>query len=180
MGTLSSQIRFKLSSKRKLDNWRRKYEGRLSPFVNVPDRWCSRIRLWRSNKLSGYMKQACHGSCPQFCPKPCEWGSWTEGHCDRTCGGGVRKDTRRKLIQEQNGGYCPGGDYRIESCNTQQCPVCACKDAINPRGRHWGNCLKNYHGGKICYVQDEANSGCKDKVRSGSFKPNYYSWDACK
>jgi len=133
-----------------------------------------------SPQYGGYMKQACHGSCPQFCPKPCEWGSWTEGSCDRTCGGGVRKDTRRKLIQEQNGGYCPGGDYRIESCNTQQCPVCACKDAINPRGRHWGNCLKNYHGGKICYVQDEANSGCKDKRRSGSFKPNYYSWDACK
>ena len=57
-----------------------------------------------------------------FAAKPCEWGSWTEGRCDRTCGGGVRKDTRRKLIQEQNGGYCPGGDYRIESCNTQQCP----------------------------------------------------------
>ena len=57
-----------------------------------------------------------------FAEKPCEWGSWTEGSCDRTCGGGVRKDTRIKLVQEQNGGQCPDGDYRIENCNQQQCP----------------------------------------------------------
>jgi len=127
-----------------------------------------------------YMKTSCQGSCPEFCPKPCEWGSWTEGACDKTCGGGVKLITRTKLIQESNGGYCHGPASKTESCNNQQCPVCKCKDAINPKGKHWGNCLVNWKGGKICYVQDEANSGCKDKKRSGSFKPNYYSWDACK
>jgi len=55
-----------------------------------------------------------------------------------------------------------------------------CKPDMNPRGG-WGNCQKRYGSkGLICYVQDDENSGCKDKVRSSSFKPNYYSWEACK
>ena len=57
-----------------------------------------------------------------FAAKPCEWGSWTEGSCDRTCGGGKRVLTRRKLIQEQNNGECLHGDTKAEICNTQQCP----------------------------------------------------------
>ena len=57
-----------------------------------------------------------------FAAKPCEWGSWTEGSCDKTCGGGKRKDTRIKLVQEQNGGECLDGDTRVGSCNPQQCP----------------------------------------------------------
>ena len=69
-----------------------------------------------------------------------------------------------------------------------QIPVCACKDIINPKG-NWGNCQKKWKGksdagerksGPICYVQDEANSGCKDKTDSIVFRPNYYSWEACK
>ena len=57
-----------------------------------------------------------------FAAKPCHWASWTEGSCDRTCGGGKKLDTRRKLVQEQNNGECLDGDTRVESCNPQQCP----------------------------------------------------------
>jgi len=150
------------------------------------DKWgsCSVIMQHWGGCYGAYtanMKTHCHGSCPQFCPKPCEWGSWTESQsCDRTCGGGKRLLTRRKLIQEQNNGECLHGDTKAESCNTQECPVCKCKPDMNPRGG-WGNCQKRYGSkGLICYVQDNENSGCKDKVRSSSFKPNYYSWEACK
>jgi len=162
------------------------YQNYYGSQSNCVDKWgsCSLVMQHyggcNSPQYGGYMKQYCHGSCPHFCPKPCEWGSWTEGSCDKTCGGGKRLDTRRKLVQEQNNGECLYGDTRVEICNTQQCPVCKCKDAINPKGKHWGNCQVNWKGSPICYVQDEANSGCKDKKRSGSFKPNYYSWDACK
>jgi len=127
-----------------------------------------------------YMKTSCQGSCPEFCPKNCEWGSWTEGACDKTCGGGRREITRTKQVQESNGGYCYGPSSKTESCNNQKCPVCECKDVMNPKGG-WGNCRKSWKNmGLICYVKDEENSGCKDKKASGSFAPNYYSGEACK
>ena len=59
-----------------------------------------------------------------FVAQPCQWGSWNEGSCDKSCGGGVRRDTRNKLVQEQNGGYCPDEAYRTQDCNQQQCPTC--------------------------------------------------------
>ena len=57
-----------------------------------------------------------------FAAKNCEWGSWTEGACDKTCGGGVRSITRTKQVQESNGGYCHGPASKFESCNNQKCP----------------------------------------------------------
>ena len=51
----------------------------------------------------------------------CEWSSWQEGQCDKTCGGGKRKVSRTKLVQERNGGYCYGRSYKIERCNMNIC-----------------------------------------------------------
>ena len=52
----------------------------------------------------------------------CHWGSWQEGQCDKTCGEGLRRDDRNKLVEEQNGGSCDGLSYRIENCNDKKCP----------------------------------------------------------
>ena len=54
--------------------------------------------------------------------RPCQWSSWREGYCDQTCGGGIRRDTRTKLVRELYGGMCPGQAFRIVNCNPQQCP----------------------------------------------------------
>ena len=51
----------------------------------------------------------------------CKWGRWRLGNCTKPCGGGIRINTREKLIIEDNGGICTGKDYDIETCNTINC-----------------------------------------------------------
>ena len=59
------------------------------------------------------------------CADPnCRWspfGEWSD--CSRTCGGGVRNSSRKKLKPMLEGGRdCDGDPERIESCNTEPCP----------------------------------------------------------
>lgn len=73
------------------------------------------------------------GACNvQGCPLDCKWQPWSEwGTCDKTCGGGFRKQSRKVEIDPLNGGRpCnttndQGGpaSEKSESCNEQPCPV---------------------------------------------------------
>lgn len=53
----------------------------------------------------------------------CRWGDWNFGECSKSCGGGVRFDTREKLIKALNGGKdCSGPSNITENCNIHDCP----------------------------------------------------------
>ena len=53
----------------------------------------------------------------------CEWNDWVQGDCDKSCGGGVRTDTRTVNVDAQHGGdECQGPSSMEVSCNTQECP----------------------------------------------------------
>ena len=51
----------------------------------------------------------------------CVWGEWVAGHCSTTCGIGSRVSTRKKLVEEANGGSCDGNTTENEECNLQEC-----------------------------------------------------------
>ena len=55
----------------------------------------------------------------------CQWGEWElVGECSKTCGGGVQKQKRDKLVFEKNGGACSDASPdQMESvdCNTEPC-----------------------------------------------------------
>ena len=53
----------------------------------------------------------------------CEWDEWNIGECDKSCGGGIRTNTRVLKVNEQHGGVkCSGASNVSESCNIQECP----------------------------------------------------------
>jgi len=58
------------------------------------------------------------------CPVHCEWNDWVQGDCNKSCGGGVRTDTRTENVEAKHGGEaCQGPSSMEVSCNTQECPV---------------------------------------------------------
>ena len=53
----------------------------------------------------------------------CKWGDWSFGECSKSCGGGIRLDTREKVIKVLNGGKdCSGPSNITENCNIHDCP----------------------------------------------------------
>ena len=53
----------------------------------------------------------------------CEWDEWKIGECDKTCGGGVRMNTRIKKTEAKYGGEeCTGSSKSFQYCNLQSCP----------------------------------------------------------
>ena len=51
----------------------------------------------------------------------CQWGNWTLGECSRRCGKGTRTNTRKRIVEEANGGTCAGESSMTENCNIQEC-----------------------------------------------------------
>jgi len=70
------------------------------------------------------VQDTCKHSCGK-CPTDCQWGEWElVGECSKTCGGGVQKQKRDKLVFEKNGGFCSDASPdQMESvdCNTNPC-----------------------------------------------------------
>ena len=53
----------------------------------------------------------------------CEWNEWVRGSCSKSCGGGIRTDTRTESVSAKHGGdKCPGPSSMDVSCNDQECP----------------------------------------------------------
>ena len=52
----------------------------------------------------------------------CEWSKWEIGVCSSSCGGGIRTNTRKKILEELNGGKCDGTTTTQEGCNHHECP----------------------------------------------------------
>ena len=85
-----------------------------------------------------YSFEACATSrniCPSpdypYCPSnnpprpiDCQWSDWIkDGHCSKTCGGGIEKWYRTIKVQPRNRGKeCNGTQYRENRCNEHTCP----------------------------------------------------------
>ena len=53
----------------------------------------------------------------------CEWNEWIIGTCSSSCGGGLRTNTRSKIVSaEHDGEDCNGTTSITESCNVKECP----------------------------------------------------------
>ena len=53
----------------------------------------------------------------------CEWNEWVKGSCSKSCGGGIRIDTRTESVSAKHGGdKCEGASSMEVSCNDQECP----------------------------------------------------------
>jgi hypothetical protein len=120
------------------------------------------------------------------CPRHCKVSAWGKfGACDKTCGGGQAKRSRKVLVKPKYGGtICPDLDNYI-SCKPKLCPI-DCK--VN-EWSDWfayskgGNKLKrvrsvtrrNKYGGKVCpdlVEMKEHNKSCKNRVIYGE-------WSGC-
>ena len=56
-------------------------------------------------------------------PVHCEWSEWEIGECSKSCGGGLRINTRMMKVESKHGGEeCAGSSTIAESCNLQECP----------------------------------------------------------
>jgi len=51
----------------------------------------------------------------------CVWGEWKKGECSKSCGLGLRKDVRKKLVVEEHGGTCEGKSSREKNCQLKPC-----------------------------------------------------------
>ena len=105
----------------------------------------------RKRKRKKTVKEQHGGTCPepseeeescnaQACPKPCQWGEWSPwNECSRTCGKGTKTRDRKKLVEEKNGGKCPGRSKEKVNCNDKQCPRNCTWEAWG----EWGVCSKS-------------------------------------
>ena len=56
----------------------------------------------------------------------CQWSPWTVDKCSVLCGIGTQRNTRTKILTEQNGGMCLG-----EAANEQYCKEQSCQGKIS-------------------------------------------------
>jgi len=89
---------------------------------------------------------------PKECPVHCDWNEWVIGSCSKSCGGGIRIDTRTESVSAKHGGdRCEGASSMEVSCNDQECPV-------NCEWGQWsyGECSKDCGGGIMPMMRVEA------------------------
>ena len=75
------------------------------------------------NSATG-QKYDCTNTKTCVCKKDdCEWNDWKIGHCSKSCGKGIRTNTRTEKVSVQPGGEkCDGPPFLEESCNLKDCP----------------------------------------------------------
>ena len=82
------------------------------------------LKCGKDNCPWGDGDDCCYNPNP---PVDCQWSAWqtaggTAGQCDKSCGGGNRKQTRTHARRAQNGGrQCSGPSTQTVPCNTQPC-----------------------------------------------------------
>ena len=102
----------------------------------------------------------------QKCPLPpidCQWSQWSSySSCSKSCGGGLKRRIRHKVVVESNGGVCKGSNENTMSCNNQKCLL----PPIDCQWSPWSpysSCSKSCGGGakqRIRYkVVQESNGG---------------------
>jgi len=108
----------------------------------------------------------------QNCPAiHCEWDEWEIGECSKTCGSGIRTNTRSKLVVEEHGGTCSGESIEYEECSTVECPVdCEWNDwQIGVCSEECGGGLRTNtrtpkveadHGGEECQGSSSITESC--------------------
>ena len=77
----------------------------------------------------------------------CHWSQWAEwSSCSKSCESyGVRHRSRRVAYQPDHISSCPGRDYEVESCGTDQCCPVDCEWA---QWNEWSACSRDCHGGR--------------------------------
>merc|ERR1712150_369848 len=73
---------------------------------------------------NGFTCECKTGHTGKTCEKTvtnCQWGNWTLGECSRRCGKGTRTNTRKRIVEEANGGTCVGEPSMTENCNIDEC-----------------------------------------------------------
>jgi len=124
------------------------------------------------------------------CPVNCVWGDWKEGTCSKSCGPGIRVDTRKKVQVEEHGGTCEGKTSRQKNCIVKaQCPKtgvqCCRENGVPPSCI--GMCRTSVVFAQIpakkfddypCYKYektiDDCNSG-SDKVPTTTTPPHHFT-----
>lgn len=85
--------------------------------------------------------QACS---EQRCPVDCHWHPWSEwGGCSKTCGGGVKTQSRTKTLAMFGGNECDGNETKQLECAAEDCPV----DCAWEPWTAWENCTKSCNAG---------------------------------
>jgi len=96
----------------------------------------------------------------EHCPVDCKWNSWSEwGACSKSCGGGLRKQSRDSEWARFGGAECDGNDTKSEVCNEDDCPI----DCQWSAWGAWQNCSKTCNSGFTSRSRDkfpiESNGG---------------------
>jgi len=97
------------------------------------------------------------------CPVNCVWGPWKEGVCSKTCGAGLRIDTRTKTQIEENGGFCAGEPRRQVACQQPKCTVSGV-ECCSDRGvtvSCLGNCAPEDRSAKSIFINTRKGGNCK-------------------
>lgn len=95
-------------------------------------------------------------------------GGWTGygvfGGCTKTCGGGQQVALRycNNPAPMYNGNTCSGSDKKVQSCNTQNCPI----DGKYSPWKPWGQCSHSCGGGtqtrsRTCTPPKYGGKGCE-------------------
>ena len=88
----------------------------------------SRTRLKKEEEKYG--GEACTGNSTEYrlcniqaCPINCEWDDFNDwGQCSKSCGGGIQRRNRSRLVEAKDGGKdCDGKSVMFQLCNTQDC-----------------------------------------------------------
>ena len=75
------------------------------------------------SELTGHLGHGtglAHGHM-DLAPVDCKWSDWQIGECSQSCGGGIRTNNRSKIVEEANGGKCPGDEYDNPTIMTENC-----------------------------------------------------------
>ena len=95
---------------------------------NAVDNYPTFCPSWKSYGFCRYtwVQENCKKTCTcggtDISPVNCIWTPWSHwGPCSEYCGGGIKKATRGKWIQESNGGTCSGSREKKKSCNKHPC-----------------------------------------------------------
>ena len=71
------------------------------------------------NKFSGSVYR--FGMFFKYLVVQCEWSTWVDERCSRSCGGGLLSRIRIKT-QEEVGTECKGDAKVVKECNKMKCP----------------------------------------------------------
>ena len=93
----------------------------------------------------------------KYLAEDCQYSNWSQGKCDKECGGGIRKDTRTQFGPYNGGKACPPGPLeRSEPCNEFSCGpeydlTCTGVRGLEDNNNRIGFCMGVENGRVSCH-----------------------------